>query len=294
MWIKYLDSNGTLTYAGDAMPELESGESKQNIPSYKYYGIQPLYLFKYDGSDVVGNDEENIMTYMGRGYKIYDLVNDELFEKNIHDINYQTELKSGIKLHTIQTFTNDGLLDKTEFYNNYVDMNNKGDLILVVDESYIMIDNEDHLNLSARKVVERIKTRKWVKYDGSIDDVNVKITNKKYDTFAKRNSEGRRRRNNIVNYIYINIITAGVYSGIFTDVENGESELIDLMSDNNNDYNSYIASGKGHLIDAINTHSNAWLDSIVADNPYTQSLCSWMIGMTLRSYMIEKLKGNIQ
>lgn len=46
--------------------------------------------------------------------------------------------------------------------------------------------------------------------------------------------------------------------------------------------------------DIANDVDNTWLTTIIPDNGTTQAMCGWMIGMSLKDYIVEKLKGNIQ
>jgi len=57
---------------------------------------------------------------------------------------------------------------------------------------------------------------------------------------------------------------------------------------------AWISSGHGTIYDDIaNDVTITWLDSTVADTAYTQAMVPWMIGMSFRDYIVDKIKGNI-
>ena len=91
-----------------------------------------------------------------------------------------------------------------------------------------------------------------------------------------------------------NVGTGGILSGIFTD----EADLFDkmtlLLADYTADFNTWIETGRGEIFnDVLNDTSHTWLDSAVIDSANTQVLCPQMIGLDLRTYIIDKLKGLI-
>lgn len=227
-------------------------------------------------------------------YVIHTLVHESLHNKEFRDINYKTELKSGNKLHDVQDFSADGFISKTEFYDGYIDPSNKGDNAIRITEVYTTDPAHASLYPSARGVETREKTRAWYLADGSLDESHVKITTKKYDTQAKKNTEGQRRRNNIINKLTENTAMGGIFSGVFADSNDAHVKLVDLMELHSGAFSTYITSGRGHIYDDLTAESNvAWLDTVVLDTQYTQAMIPQMIGMTLRNYILEKLKGNI-
>jgi len=230
-------------------------------------------------------------------FKIYTLVSNDIKNKNIIDINYKIELKSNVKLHAVHRFTDDGFSSLSEFYNGYIDSNNKGELILIVEETYDTHPNDSLLNPTARRVISRTKTRKWVNGDGDIDTLNVKVTTKLYDTMNKRNDEGVRRRNNIINILVGHTGMGGVLSGAFSDETDANNKLISIMEYYADLISSWIKTGQGTLIenmidDSILEHN--WLDTVVPDTMQTQMMTPFMIGITLRDYIVDKLKGIIE
>ena len=56
----------------------------------------------------------------------------------------------------------------------------------------------------------------------------------------------------------------------------------------------YLNDFEGGETVILNDNDTTWLASTVADTPYTQAMCPWMIGLTFKNYISEKLKGNVR
>jgi len=231
-----------------------------------------------------------------KDYKIFDLVNTNIKNKNVTDVDYKSELKTDVKLHSMHTFSNDGFSTKTEFYYGFVDSQNKGAKILEVDEVYITHVDDTAKVPAARRVTNRTKTRRWYKNNNSLDDLNTKVTTKIYDTMNKQNKEGKRRRDNIVNILVGHTAMGGILSGVFPDEDTATDKLLEIMEFYNGAISSYLKSGKGRLFDDLLNDAevnHVWIDTVVVDTAQTQAMIPFMIGMTLRAYIISKLKGEI-
>lgn len=225
---------------------------------------------------------------------ILGMVNAQVAGKDIQDINYKTELKSENNLHAIQFFGKSGFLEKTEMYKDYIDQNNKGQLVIEINEVYATDPAFDSLNPSEREVVSRVKTRIWKKNDNSNVE-KTKVTSKKYDTRKKKKAEGIRRRNNIVDAMTDNLGTAGVVSGTFADPIIARTELLAFKRLHNNSLPDYYETANGDIYTEVaNDVTTAWLDNVVPDNATTQALVPQMVGKSFRTYIIDKLKGNVK
>jgi len=223
-------------------------------------------------------------------FKIYDLIPDSIKNKKANSINYKTELKDGVTLHPVYNIGNDGLIVDTTYYNNYVDSNNVGEEILKVIESYQTDLNEPIK--SAKTVQSRIKQWRYKKKDNT--EEILKNRNKIYDTFDKQNKEGTRRRQNIINQAKVKIATALVLTGQSPDSSDATIKLVELFEEYQKSFTTYEKSGKGSVYnDLLNDITYLWLDVVVQDDVNTQYMIPEMIGMSIRSYSIEKLKGNI-
>jgi hypothetical protein len=234
-------------------------------------------------------------------YEIEKDVAPGLHGKPFAAINYKTELCSEIAytpeyiIH--DTGVNSGLLDKTNYYRGYVDENNKGDLVLCVVEVYTIDTSDTTLYNSGHPTTSRTKTWQHVKQsDGQLDTVNVKVREKLYNTRRKRHKESIRRRENILEQLIDNVGLAGVLSAEFTGTPDAHEKLTELQKDHAAAIEAWKTGGRGSLYDDIanNITSLAWLDQTVADNASTQALCSWMIGLTFKNYMVDKIKGDIK
>lgn len=245
--------------------------------------------------EVAKNDFISKYNYDNKDYLIYSLVSESLKKIDVKDINYKTELISGKKLNPIQSFSNEGFLTSTKYYVDYVDSLNPGTLVLVIDESYTTMPEDSSEYPSVRRPLSRTKIRKWTRSNGDIDTFNTKVTTKHYDSFSKRNKEGVRRRNEIINILSENTAMGGILSGIFLSEQDSFNKLTSIMEQYSSSISSYVKSGRSNIYSDIqNDSSNTWLDGIVVDSVQTQAMTPQMIGMTLRSYIIEKLKGNIK
>ena len=113
----------------------------------------------------------------------------------------------------------------------------------------------------------------------------------------KRNDEGVRGRNNIINILVGHTGMGGVLSGAFSDETDANNKLISIMEYYADLISSWIKTGQGTLIenmidDSILEHN--WLDTVVPDTMQTQMMTPFMIGITLRDYIVDKLKGIIE
>ena len=243
-------------------------------------------------------------------YEISEDVEGTIKNKPFLHINYKSELKSGVNYTPVFTIHDQGqfagLLDKTEYYRGFVDENNKGTLVLVVKEEYTIDNSDVTLDHTAKPVLERVKHWKHVKKsDGSVesDSSKVKDKPKKYDTRRKRHIEGNRRRDNIIEQLIDNVGLAGVLTyattagagGGFADVSDAHEKLTTLQELHAAAFTGWRNSGRGSLTGVIQSDTTStWLDDVVPDNATTQAMCGWMVGLTFRSYIQDKLKGNIK
>jgi len=228
---------------------------------------------------------------------IFNIVNSHVKTKEFHDINYKTELLTNKKLHPKFFLTDDGLLEKTEYYDGYQDDQNKGVLILLVEEVYVLNPAQSSLDKTAREVVSRTKKRKYANdsNDASKFHSKTKDSSKVYETRIKKEKEGKKRRENVVGKLTENVGLAGVLSGTFTSSEDANEKLTSLLSDHASALSVYNKTGRGTIqTDIQNDVSNTWLTNTVSDNASTQAMCPHMIGMKYKDYIKEKLKGNIK
>lgn len=302
-WVKYDSTTKVILEFSESEPTTVAGESKFEI-SGSHSNIQPAYFFKFDDTPsseaVIENDEDSI-TANSVEYIIQE-ISDPLtvLHKEFQNINYKIELKNGESLTPVFIIhfdgANAGLLDKTQYYKDYVDDNNKGTLVLEVHEVYTIDESEPTLPHSAKPALDRVKTWKHVKKsDGLVDEENVKTKPKQYNTRAKRHKEGNRRRGNIMEQLIDHTGLAGVLSGAFSSEEDAFDKLTAMQTLHSAAFTSWENSGRGPIYDDItNDSTTSWLDTVVPDNGTTQAMCPWMIGLSFRTYLVGKLKGELK
>jgi hypothetical protein len=263
--------------------------------------------WNWDFSESTPIFKEDLESYI---YEIQYDVNEHVGEKDFLDINYKSELKTGIGYTPVFTINNtgilSGLLEKTEYYRDYIDEDNKGTLVLVVEETYIIDESDSTINNSGKPAVSRDKKWKHVKKkSGQIDESNTKIKPKIYNTRIKRGKEGQKRRGNIIDQLIDNVGLAGIISGIFIDEADAHIKLTDLLTNHNPAFSAWRKSSRGSLYDDIAADTTAWLLNTVSNTanqpaPYNSAApiavtsVSHMQDLVLRDYIVSKLKGDVK
>lgn len=243
-------------------------------------------------------------------YEIQYDVNEHIGEKVFLDIDYKSELKTGIGYTPVfvihDTGILSGLLNRTEYYRDYLDRNNRGSLVLVVEEVYVIDESDSTVYNSGKFAISREKKWKHVRQaDGQIDEINIKVKPKLYDTRRKRGKEGQRRRENIIDQLIDNVGLAGVISGIFTNEADAHTKLTELLADHSAAFNAWKKSSRGSLYSDILNDTTAWLLNSVSSAanqpapynimmPIATTNVAHMQGLTLRDYMVSKIKGEIK
>jgi len=263
--------------------------------------------WNWDFSESTPIFKEDLESYI---YEIQYDVNEHVGEKDFLDINYKSELKTGIGYTPVFTINNtgilSGLLEKTEYYRDYIDEDNKGTLVLVVEETYIIDESDSTINNSGKPAVSRDKKWKHVKKkSGQIDESNTKIKPKIYNTRIKRGKEGQKRRGNIIDQLIDNVGLAGIISGIFIDEADAHIKLTDLLTNHNPAFSAWKKSSRGSLYDDIAADTTAWLLNTVSNTanqpaPYNSAApiavtsVSHMQDLVLSDYIVSKLKDDVK
>lgn len=221
-------------------------------------------------------------------------------KKSHLSINYKTELKDGISYTPVfykhEEGIESGLLYKTEYYKDYVDDVNKGTLILIVEEVYTIDQSDTTISNSAKPTISRTKTWKHiVSNTGLIDEIDIKVKTKLYNTREKQHKEGIRRRQNIEEQLIDNVSLGGILSGAFSSSSDAHNKLSDMQKTHSAAFEVWLNGGRGSIYDDItNETTTLWLDNVIPDNATTQAMIPQMVGLSLRTYIVEKLKGNIK
>ena len=314
VWIIYNTETRVLLSISKNEPSINEGESKVEV-DFVFNSGQPSYFYKYINGSVVENNEESIQESL-RGmiyeYEIQDDVDDVVIQKDIRTINYKTELNTLVSYTPEYTIHEEGefsgLLSQTCYYRDYVDENNKGVLVLCVDEDYVIDSSDTTLNNSGKPAIERTKTWKYAKKNGGgIDQIKTKKKKKHYNTRRKRHVEGIKRRENILEQLIDNVGIAGVLSGIFTSVSDAHDKMTLLLEVDAGEFEGWKASGRGTLYQKVLDDTTIpWLSDLVSNSsnqpepqrtvvaPIEFTTVAHMMGMEMRAYISEKLKGNIK
>jgi len=262
-------------------------------------GVITIYSSTELSQEQVSSIGQAVSSHEGSPIPKHRIEQDTEENKGFLSINYKTELKDGISYHPVYTINDDGLLEKTEYFRGFVDENNKGELVLQVEEVYDV--NEDvSIPKSAREVNSREKTWKHYRTDGVLDEKKKKRRPKKYDTREKRHKEGVRRRANLEEQLIDRVSLAGSLSGAFVGSNSDEiksdayNKLTTLQETHSSSFSAWRNSGRGSIYNDLSNESISWVNIVVPDTPSTQVKCPWIIGMTLKGYMVEKLKGEIK
>lgn len=225
---------------------------------------------------------------------IYKAVDSDVRKKKHKSINYKNELRDGVSLHGVETFFNDGSLDAVTYYKDYVNAGNKGTEYLSVTHSWVMDTSSP--TPSAASVISRMKTWKWKNGDGTTN-VETKSKTKKYDTQNKKNKEGRRRRNNLVNQtqetmVPILLISASV---IFTNQTMAVMSLVSFFQTYSDAFSTYLESGIGSIYDDIeNDTVYPWMKTEIGNTSVSfLGLPPDYATKQIWEYAVNKLKGLI-
>lgn len=236
-------------------------------------------------------------------YTIYNYLNDAAKVKfkdySIvpHAVDYVVDITP--RLHPNRTFYT-GLLTDVTWSSYDFDTKTPIEEVLKVHNDFYMIDDADFP--SAKTVEYRITTRQWyrkeVGYDETLSD--VKITRKDYDTPILQRSEGMRRRNNIYIDMTNNVVTLLAIMFYSNDPVPKTSALTTGFGFLGQ-YAAYISPYKNDanplFITSIENDTNPTyltiLDTTIPNVFPINALFPDAVGLTIRNYMIEKLKGNI-
>lgn len=222
--------------------------------------------------------------------KILDMVTSGVRHKSVHDIDYKTEIASGMKLIPKRTVTR-GEVTKVEWYKTLDANQSPVDLVLVVDITY----TRDATGFA----LFRNTVRTWINRDGS-EYADKKITTKFY--FVNPSdmiTEGYSRRKLLVQSVQIPVLTFMVE--VLTPLGYNQTSIVlkgrAFMDDYESDFSKFIENSstvtdpsdpnvgrknvivqlEDQSIDGRNAGYNEWLDKA------PPSLGG---GITIRQYLI--------
>jgi len=267
-----------------------------------------------DQLEVVSNGVHYLKTLVTKGAQT----------KDITSINYKTELKSGIRLNPVFDFSNDGLLEQTIYY-----FEDKPVLKASEFYTYNQKDLEnDQMMLSKKGIHSRNKLWEYYFEDGTLDTSDTdagrtgedRLTSKEkpkvYETVIQGLKVGNKRREVIQMALSERAGICMILLGIFPSAKEVQEEMRLLSAKYSAGFQEYQKYGTEGIIDSIlNDNTFSWMNTMFPTNVQLDQMeQAQMIsttqktvilsmidlyelqdiqGMTIRNYMIEKLKGNI-
>lgn len=241
--------------------------------------------------------KEEIRLNPSTSYRIYKYLTEDAVQsvKDIsippHSINYTIATEP--KLKKVITF--DKGFDVNVTYHVWDYTNNVSiEEVLKIESTYTQ-DNNNSMP-SARDVLSRFKTRKWILEDGTykIDNSDVKVTEKVYSTLIERNVEGERRRNNIFVALTQDYTTLLYILATSQDLVAAQSIGASLLS-NITATSDYIKFGSQLILNQLDniTDTQYLLDTVIPNIAPIQGTVPLSIGLTVREYLKQKLRADI-
>jgi len=220
---------------------------------------------------------------------IYDLIHPFYYNHPFCCIVPEKMKLSGVILQEILTFDVRGFVVRKDYYFNYKNVNETGRLVYSKVNDYILSDLYPWPSSNA--LLERQRTEYFYNIDGTENEATKKYP-KYYPDISQHNTEGEIRRKNKERRSGKNMALAMIYSGGATGEQDAEDKLIELTEYYNSAFTSWRKYGRGQIYDSIDNDTNfAWFDGVIQDTPETRALILEAIGLTVREYINNILKG---
>jgi hypothetical protein len=119
--------------------------------------------------------------------------------------------------------------------------------------------------------VKRISTMKWYLWDDTLDEINVKTMEKLYSK-EMAISEGKRRRGNIVDALYMPVLGFLLYTQPLIPEDNGNEMLRQqrliltgrtFLAQHKSAFTNFIDDSNKQVIIDVNGAEDAWLDTSI-------------------------------
>jgi len=220
---------------------------------------------------------------------IYDLIHPFYYNHPFCCIVLDKMKLSGVILQEILTFDLRGFVVRKDYYFNYKNANQLGTLVYSKENNYILSDL--HPWPSSNALLERQRTEYWYNIDGSQNGF-TKTYPKYYPDISQHNTEGEIRRTNKERISADKMALAIIYSGGASGELDAQSKMIELTEYYNSAFTSWRKYGQGKIYDAIDNDTYfPWFNNVVQDTPETRALILEAIGLTVREYINNTLKG---
>lgn len=299
-----IDDSNTIHYA---RPKMVGNkviyESERPVTSrYYYINPDPKYCINTQAFTQTDEDPGNEVFY---NYKIYNFLNDTAknkfkdFSAPPHSLDYIIDVKP--RFHAIRNF-NAGLVQVVRWYEWDYENPNPAERaiqeILKVEIKWTLADDSPFK--ATKSVLRRKTTRWWMTTNNEYIPGTEKVTYKEYDSIIDKREEGRRRRQNIITL-------AGQDYTILSMILMNRTEAEALMLTEQffakivTSVNQYIEGSnlliselvEGTLLNDLLEDAAVVLDTVVPDLPITRFYTPKAIGVTVKDYIIERVKGNL-
>lgn len=246
------------------VPKKLGNNLKENIwETSRYYYITPpeKYRIPLLQSQMTDNDPglETI-----HNFYVYDYLTETAHSKfpdpslPPYSIDYVIDVNR--RFHKIQKFEF-GFLIETQLHEwDNVNRNSLQEVVKI-DEQYFVLDDSSYE--STKSVDYRIKTRQWMSKTDIYVPGKEKITYKYYDTFQKRNEEGRRRRNNIITNLKKEYILLRMFQLGETQSQ-AEIEGFTFLKNYTSLINDFVA-GSWEIIPTVQADTDVFLNTTMTD-----------------------------
>ena len=238
--------------------------------------------------------------------------------KDLTAINYKTELATGVRLEAEVNLTNDGLINETIYYYEKDGVKNA---VIKIKETYVYQTSDLSFSPAERGMYSQEK--KWQYYfeDGTLDvsDKNTKIKFKEYKTNRQILEVGNSRRTNVNSVLSEKLGAIFVILGICVDdaVSTSKKKAYDILrsfsSKYSTDFTEYKTYGTTNIYTSITNDTEfTWLNThvpteaqLVASGKTAVEGATYqgivdalelndMQDKSIRTYFVEKLKGNLK
>lgn len=251
---------------------------------YSYFKIQEEFhngtINLYDQNDAIilsGGFQDiwnyrfaNVIKYSGETFKIYDYLSEDALEKIGEDftltpkaVDYKKDVNG--RLHPKRTFVK-GFLTECEYFENAglaVDPNT-GFTGITYENPVLKVEIDYYIGGDGY-VSYRDTTRSWVKHNGEYS-TDTKMSRKYYSKIEAK-EEGKRRRNNIIDQLTLEVGAFVVLTETgTTSVQEAEALALPFLDELDTSIDKYLKGNTEPIINSItsaDTSTHYWLDNTV-------------------------------
>lgn len=266
---------------------------------YQYLNIKSGKVICFFDSALSAADklvlDEALRTHSGEAVKqmrIVTLAREEFKGKPYQYIIYKKELDNEIGLKAKFTYTKEGFVT-TEYFQAYnADTQAFTNPVLRVEEEYEVFD--DNYFSSGKSVKSRNKKWYYADTDGVYETIPSRVVPKSYTDTNQKLKEGNRRRGNIISELSKQVATVLIATGLASDAAVAEAMIGAFIVTYDHDLGIYQRYAIDSIFTSIDTDITfPWLNQVIPNVALPSIDISTAAGLTLRTYSIERLKGEI-